>query len=116
MSGKFLKTASATTPRTCTGGKASKTNITTLPVPFDAVGDIGRGLGRHRVAVAGDVGDEQRIGARVHAEDRDAGVLGGLQPGADLGRIDVDDDRVDLLGHRVLDAATPPPRRRPRCR
>ena len=71
----------------------------------DAVGDIDRGLGRHGVAVAGDVGDEQRIAAGIHAEDRNAGVLGGLQAGRDLGRIDVDDDRVDLLVDHVLDAA-----------
>ena len=70
----------------------------------DAVGDIGRGLGGHRVAVGGDVGDEQRIGAGVHAEDRDVGGLGGLEAGGDLGRIDVDDDRVDALVHHVLDA------------
>ena len=71
----------------------------------DAVGDIGGGVRRHLIAVAGDIGDEQRARARIHAEHRNAGLLGGLQAGRDLRGIDVDDDGVDLLVGDVLDAA-----------
>ena len=105
MSGKLPKTASAITPRTCTGGKASKTNMTTLPCAADAVGDIDRGFRRHGIAVRGDVGGQQRVGARIHADDRDARIRRRLQARADLGGIDVDDDGVDALGHHILDPA-----------
>src|SRR5690606_4813325 len=71
----------------------------------DAVGDIGGGFRRHGIAVAGDVGDQQRIGARIHAEDRNARRLCGLQAGRHLGGIDIDDDGIDVLGDHVLDAA-----------
>ena len=71
----------------------------------DAVDDIVAVSAAMAYAVGGDVGGEQRIAAGIHADDRDAGVLGGLQAGRHLGRIDVDDDRVDALVDHVLDAA-----------
>ena len=105
MSGKLEKTASAMMAADLNRRKGVEDEHDDVAGPADAVGDIDGGLRRHRVAVAGDVGDEQRIAAGVHAEDRDVGVLGRLQAGRHLRRIDVDDDRVDLLVDHVLDAA-----------
>ena len=73
-----------------------------IALAVDAVGDIGRSVGGHRIAVAGHIGHEQWICAGVHAEHRNPGALGGFEARANLPRIDVDDDRVDLLVGDVL--------------
>ena len=60
---------------------------------------------RHRVPIAGYIGDQQRIGTRIHANNGNACILGNFQPGSNLRRIDIDHNRVHLLVHGVFKAA-----------
>jgi hypothetical protein len=73
--------------------------------PADPVRNVNGGLRGHGITIAGDVCDKQRVAAGIHAEDGDVGILCRLQTRGHLRRIDVDDDRVDLLVDHVLDAA-----------
>jgi hypothetical protein len=82
--------------------------------PADPVGHIDRRFCRHRIAVRGDVGRQQRIGPGIHPDDRDVRphLRQRSSPAATCAGIDVDHDGIDPCvtesSIREITAATSP--------
>ena len=76
-----------------------------IALAANPVGHINGSLGSHRIAVGGDVRDQQRIVACAQPDHRNASVCSGLKTGRYLQGINMDNDGVHILGHRIFNSA-----------
>ena len=71
----------------------------------NAVDHISCGVSRHFVTIACYIRDQKGVSARVHSENWHAGLFRRLQTSRNLGRVYVNDDRVNFLISSVFNSA-----------